>query len=1186
MLDPGNYKAYFLDAFFNAYASTSFKIDIDLKPNIPPRVEGQSVSVVEDRSVSITLKGSDEDGDNLEFTVVSQPNNGTLSGTAPNLTYSPLANFNGNDSFTYKANDGEADSNTATVTIEVLKKLPGVNVSKSKYSLGEPIEISFDNGPGNAKDWIGIFKEGGPPNSDNLIEWSYLDGTKSGNNGKVQGAVSLDGDLSVGNYQVLLLENDRYDVIASASFSVTLNQKKVYFEENFDKLSLGPLNSFANKGDGTDWTAQGPEGWEMRKNVGHGEGLPDANIVEEFDGWTFFDPNSWNEIAGERRSEFTNSFGVMAVVDSDQFYRNSRSKINASLLTPPIDITGAEANSIVLKYDYSWRNQVQTGSVSVSYDGGPEIELLKIDPAFAHVDGLNESLELNLKNPEGAKSVVVSWNYQGSNTWWWAIDNIILEEKGDFRNEEPKEWTILVYGNADHNLTDSLLFDMMEMERVGSGKDLNIVVQADFNPKCWDPNDRDASKFLIDQMQYISEETRNSVSRWLIGNDYDLRRLTLNSRPVEFIPEINNMDDPDTLTDFINWASEKFPAKRYGLVLWDHGGQWEGFGGDRQNGTKWDFGWTREGYMMSTNGVRKGILNSNINKFDFLSFDTCLMAGVEILADIHDLADVYMACAEIDMGRGWHYTTLRHLKNDPQISTIEFGKREVEDWDKHHSYSSADINLKNHAAFDMRMYDSFNSSFVLFSDLISNYDGDRNVINRTRLDAIHYRIGEVSDIKNPTKYIDLGHFALTLAESLEDGPLKSASLKLASSIDAMVINHVAGSRRQESKGLSIYYPGNGVMPPDYWELNFTSSDKYGGPDWRSFLKDVYFSKEEDTTPPYFWLTQARNDTSENNRGRSLDQIDGENITATKDNPIKIEFTVNDSPDAYEAFAALVTNEETDNPNQYIYMGEIDNMKLDGSGEYDISWNGTLPVLSVIGADSEAEGEIPVYLGGWYLDSDSETMVSFFDYQANENTEKISLIIITELDENGKGVIDSILYDTGDEELSPTIFDEELQAGGKLWPVYYTEELMDNGEWDVYYSYFEDYYIRVPERGLDGLTISSELVEPGYYGVELQTFDLLGNGSEIIEIEIEIEDESGVESEVLPELNISRENNMIVLDWPINDVDNLATLQRADKSEGEWMWLDVPEDNITFDGDVRIFTENMTNKVGFYRLIRK
>ena len=173
MLDPGNYKAYFLDAFYNAYASTSFKIDIDLKPNIPPRVEGQSVSVVEDRSVSIKLEGSDEDGDNLEFTVISQPNNGTLSGTAPNLTYSPLANFNGNDSFTYKANDGEADSNTATVAIEVIKKVgpvgPVINVSKSEYYPGEPIEISFDNGPGNILDWIAIYNEDEGPGTGDYI---------------------------------------------------------------------------------------------------------------------------------------------------------------------------------------------------------------------------------------------------------------------------------------------------------------------------------------------------------------------------------------------------------------------------------------------------------------------------------------------------------------------------------------------------------------------------------------------------------------------------------------------------------------------------------------------------------------------------------------------------------------------------------------------------------------------------------------------------------------------------------------------------------------------------------------------------------------------------------------------------------------------------------------------------------
>ena len=87
--------------------------------NDKPVVSGQSVEVNEDGTVSITLTGSDEDGDTLSFTVLSQPKNGTLSGTAPDLSYSPKANYSGSDSFTYKVNDGTADSNTATVTIAV-----------------------------------------------------------------------------------------------------------------------------------------------------------------------------------------------------------------------------------------------------------------------------------------------------------------------------------------------------------------------------------------------------------------------------------------------------------------------------------------------------------------------------------------------------------------------------------------------------------------------------------------------------------------------------------------------------------------------------------------------------------------------------------------------------------------------------------------------------------------------------------------------------------------------------------------------------------------------------------------------------------------------------------------------------------------------------------------------------------
>ncbi|MBX3738731.1 MAG: tandem-95 repeat protein, partial [Candidatus Didemnitutus sp.] len=78
-----------------------------------------SRTVSEGHDVDATLVASDADNDPLTYTVLSQPAHGTLTGTPPALSYRPNDNFGGTDSFTYKANDGTADSNVATVTFEV-----------------------------------------------------------------------------------------------------------------------------------------------------------------------------------------------------------------------------------------------------------------------------------------------------------------------------------------------------------------------------------------------------------------------------------------------------------------------------------------------------------------------------------------------------------------------------------------------------------------------------------------------------------------------------------------------------------------------------------------------------------------------------------------------------------------------------------------------------------------------------------------------------------------------------------------------------------------------------------------------------------------------------------------------------------------------------------------------------------
>ncbi|MEI6607473.1 MAG: Ig-like domain-containing protein, partial [Verrucomicrobiota bacterium] len=87
--------------------------------NSAPVATAQSVTTAEDTAKAITLAGTDVDLDALTYAIVSTPAHGTLSGTAPNVTYTPTANYNGPDSFTFKVNDGSLDSAVATVTITV-----------------------------------------------------------------------------------------------------------------------------------------------------------------------------------------------------------------------------------------------------------------------------------------------------------------------------------------------------------------------------------------------------------------------------------------------------------------------------------------------------------------------------------------------------------------------------------------------------------------------------------------------------------------------------------------------------------------------------------------------------------------------------------------------------------------------------------------------------------------------------------------------------------------------------------------------------------------------------------------------------------------------------------------------------------------------------------------------------------
>ena len=127
--------------------------------NDPPVASNTTATTNEDVPVSITLNASDVDNTSLTFTIVNGPNNGSLgpissancvsSGASANctatVTYTPAQDFNGSDSFTVKASDGPADSNTASVSITVnaVNDPPVAQVQSVTTSEDSPVVITL-----------------------------------------------------------------------------------------------------------------------------------------------------------------------------------------------------------------------------------------------------------------------------------------------------------------------------------------------------------------------------------------------------------------------------------------------------------------------------------------------------------------------------------------------------------------------------------------------------------------------------------------------------------------------------------------------------------------------------------------------------------------------------------------------------------------------------------------------------------------------------------------------------------------------------------------------------------------------------------------------------------------------------------------------------------------------------------
>ncbi|MGE5087132.1 MAG: clostripain-related cysteine peptidase [Bacillota bacterium] len=194
-----------------------------------------------------------------------------------------------------------------------------------------------------------------------------------------------------------------------------------------------------------------------------------------------------------------------------------------------------------------------------------------------------------------------------------------------------KEWNFLVFLNGVNNLDSFGAMNINQMEQVGSSDKVNLLVQ------------------------WGSFKNKN-VSRLYIKKDNDPKKVT--SPVVQNLGSVD-MGDWKELVRFVEWANQNYPAKRYFIVVWDHGGGWHLTSVNNGVIKPMDISWDdRTGNNITTEQLGQAMAESAKiigHKVDIYSSDACLMGMIEVASEMANSVQYYLGSQDVEPGEGWPY---------------------------------------------------------------------------------------------------------------------------------------------------------------------------------------------------------------------------------------------------------------------------------------------------------------------------------------------------------------------------------------------------------------------------------------------------------------------------------------------------------------------------------------------------
>lgn len=381
-------------------------------------------------------------------------------------------------------------------------------------------------------------------------------------------------------------------------------------------------------------------------------------------------------------------------------------------------------------------------------------------------------------------------------------------------------WTFMVYLDGDNNLESYAIYDFLEMAEVGSDININIIVQFDrITGHSTGYGDwKTCHRFKI---TYNMEPTEaNAIADWGDGSG--------GGREV-------NMGHPDTLSNFVNWATTNYPATRYALILWNHGSGWRARAPSEEGlilkAVCWD---DTSNDRLEMREVRSALQNIT-EHMHLIGFDACLMGMIEVAHQIYIYGDVMVASEAVEPVDGWPYDDiLADLVATPSMDASALGTQIVTDYMAHsitRSYTQSAIDL---STSKISALTSALDSFVQ----VLGYDVG---IAMARTYSEEYQSDPFSAEYH--KHIDLYYFAYLCQyynpyNSITNPALDSRAQTVMDSVTSAVIASGGPmSWYTNAHGLAIYFPED----EDGYDSDYESPsvNTFSSTQWDEFLHNYY-----------------------------------------------------------------------------------------------------------------------------------------------------------------------------------------------------------------------------------------------------------------------------------------------------------------------------------------------------------